>query len=48
MTIKVNGEFLGTAKKYEEFIIVDTFNYTKVLLPEEFEAWVKERGFTVE
>lgn len=47
-TLKAGNKILGTVKRYEEFIITETKDYTRCEYPEEFEAWIKERGFTVE
>ena len=39
--------FIGTAKRAEEFIMVETKDYTRMYLPEEFEQFIKERNYNI-
>lgn len=49
ITANVMGEtlYIGTAKRVEEFVMVETKDYTRMYLPEEFEAFVKERKYNI-
>lgn len=49
ITANVKGEtlYIGTAKRVEEFVMVETKDYTRMYLPEEFEAFVKERKYNL-
>ena len=46
-TLKAGNMILGTVKRVEEFIMVETKDYTRMYLEEEFKEWIKERCFTV-
>lgn len=39
--------FIGTAKQVEEFIMVETQDYTRMYLSEEFEQFIKERNYNI-
>ena len=47
----VNGTkeelLIGTAKPVDEFIMVETKDYTKMLLPKEFDDFIKDKGFKI-
>lgn len=49
ITAECLGEtlFIGTAKQVDEFIMVETPNYTRMYLPEEFEQFIKERNYNI-
>lgn len=49
ITAECLGEtlFIGTAKQVEEFIMVETQNYTRMYLLEEFEQFIKERNYSI-
>lgn len=51
MTILANANneyfILGTAKEVDEYIIVETKDYTRLFLCNEFEKWIQERNFKI-
>lgn len=49
ITANVMGEtlFIGTAKRVEEFVMVETKDYTRMYLPEEFKQFIEERKYNV-
>ena len=49
ITTNVKGEtlYIGTVKRVEEFVMVETKDYTRMYLPEEFEQFIKERNYDV-
>ena len=49
ITAEYLGEtlYIGTAKQVEEFIMVETKDYTRMHLPEEFEQFIKERNYNI-
>lgn len=46
-TFNDGTSYTAIAKRYEEFIIVTSKDYTKVLTPNEFRQFVKEKGFKI-
>lgn len=49
ITANVMGEtlYIGTAKRVDEFIMVETKDYTRMYLVEEFKTFIKERNYKV-
>ena len=46
-TLKAGNMILGTVKRVEEFVMVETKDYTRMYLPEEFEQFIKERNYNI-
>ena len=46
-TLKAGNMILGTVKRVEEFVMVETKDYTRMYLLEEFEQFIKERNYNI-